>query len=415
MKYKILSIAVLFSILILMLICYNYFIKPSAPELSKNADNIKKDYYLVTQDSIKSKIDSMSLDKKVGQLLLAGFQGLEFDDNIKNFIDKYKPGGFILFQRNVKDTAQVRTLLKGLKDYNNSTNTIPLFLSVDEEGGRVSRLPADFKKLPSNGVIGIANSERLSQNIGEVLGDSLQSLGYNMNFAPVLDINSNPDNPIIGDRSFGSNPDLVSRLGIANMKGIQSKGIVSVVKHFPGHGDTSVDSHLGLPVVNNDLQRLNSFELVPFKKAIDEGAGGIMVAHILLPKIDNLNPASISKPIITDILRNQLGYDGMVITDDMTMGAIVKNYDIGDASVKSLQAGSDIILVCHNTDTMVYVIEKIKTAINTGTISMKDIDKKLLRILKTKERFKLSEENKLTVDINSINARINELLKDINH
>jgi beta-N-acetylhexosaminidase len=362
-------------------------------------------------DSIREQIKNMSLNEKVGQLVIAGIDSYENDVHSRELIEKYKVGGFILLGQNIKDTKQTLDLVNSLKD-SNSKNKIPLFLSIDEEGGRITRLPKEFAKLPTNKVIGEKNNSSLSYKIGSLLGEEVKAFGLNMNFAPVLDVNSNPQNPVIGDRSFGNNVDIVSKLGIQTMKGIQSHNIVAGVKHFPGHGDTSVDSHLGLPVVNNDLNRLKSLELIPFSKAIENGADVVMIAHILLPKIDKENPASFSKIIITDVLREYLKYDGVVITDDMTMGAIVKNYDIGEAAVKSLNAGSDIVLVCHDFDKETAVIMAINSAVQNKTITEKSIDEKVYRVLKLKQKYNIKDEKINSINVKVINEKINSLVKD---
>lgn len=362
-------------------------------------------------DSIKIQIDKMSLTEKVGQLVIAGIDGYTNDEHSSDLIEKYKVSGFILLGQNIKDTNQTLALINSLKA-SNSKNKTPLFFGIDEEGGRISRLPIEFTKLPTNKVIGQKNNSTLSFNIGSLLGEELKAFGLNMDFAPVLDINSNPNNPVIGDRAFGTNALIVSKLGIATMKGIQAQNIISGVKHFPGHGDTSVDSHIGLPVVNNDLNRLKSFELLPFSKAIQNGADVVMVAHILLHKIDKVNPASFSKAVITDVLRNYLKYDGVVITDDMTMGAVVQNYDIGQAAVKSLNAGTDIILVCHDFDKETAVIEAIYKAVADNVISEKSIDEKLYRILKLKQKYNLKDSEVNSVNVKAINNSINNLIKN---
>jgi beta-N-acetylhexosaminidase len=194
------------------------------------------------------------------------------------------------------------------------------------------------------------------------------------------------------------------------MKGIQAGGVISVIKHFPGHGDTSIDSHVNLPFLDNDMDRLKSFELVPFKGAIQNQADAVMVAHILLNKIDPQNPASISKIIITDLLRKQLNFNGLIITDDMTMGAIVKNYDIGDASVKSINAGSDIVLVCHGYDNGIAAIDALKKAVQNGIISEDRINESVYRILKLKHRYRLTNSIIDSIDIEKINNRISQVL-----
>jgi beta-N-acetylhexosaminidase len=373
------------------------------PVESADTDNI-------ASDSIRQQIASMSLTEKIGQLVIAGIDGYENDEHSKELIEKYKVGGFILLGQNIKDTNQTLKLVNFLKD-TNLKNKIPLFFGIDEEGGRITRLPKEFAKLPTNKTIGEKNDSGLSYKIGSLLGQEVKAFGLNMNFAPVLDVNSNPKNPVIGDRAFGDNVDIVTKLGIQTMKGIQSQKVIAAIKHFPGHGDTSVDSHIGLPVVDNDLKRLKSLELIPFSKAIENGADLVMVAHILLPKIDKGNPATFSKAIITDILRNYLKYEGVVITDDMTMGAIVKNYDIGEAAVKSLNAGSDIILVCHDFEKETAVLEAIKLAVQNKTITEKSIDEKVHRILKLKQKYNIKDEKIDAVNVKAINDKINALIK----
>lgn len=362
-------------------------------------------------DPIIEQIGKMTIDEKIGQMLIVGIEGYDLDGNSKSLIVKSKVGGVILFSNNVQGTSQLLNLLNSLKS-ENQHNKIPLFLSVDEEGGRVTRMPVEFKKIPTNKAIGKINNEALSNKIGATIAYEIGAFGFNMDFSPVLDINSNPNNPVIGDRSFGRDVNIVSRLGIQTMKGIQSANIIPVVKHFPGHGDTAVDSHLGLPSVNNDLERLESFELIPFEEAIKNNADAVMIAHILLPKIDSENPSSLSKIIITDILRNNLNFNGVIITDDMTMGAIVKNYNISEAAVKSVKAGTDIVLVCHGYDNEISVINALKNAVSEGEIVEQRIDESVYRILMLKKKYKLKDEIIDAVDVEFINNKIYKLLKD---
>lgn len=362
-------------------------------------------------DYIKDKINNMSLDQKIGQLLIGGFDGYTVDSNTEKLIKENYLGGFILFQRNVKDSNQLLELTNTLKAINKE-NIVPLFISVDEEGGTVTRMPDEIKKLPSNYSIGKINDEDFSYNIGKTLGRELNAFGLNMNYAPVLDINSNPNNPVIGIRSFGDNKDVVTRLGIKTMEGIKSQNVIPVIKHFPGHGDTSVDSHIGLPVVNYDLKRLNDFELVPFKYAITAGADVVMTAHILLPKLDSKYPATLSHNIINDLLRKDIGFDGVVITDDITMGAILKNYDIGDAAIKAINAGADIILVSHKYENIQKVISSIKEAVLNKTITEDRINESVYRILSLKEKYKLTDNTINSVDVNEINKLISDVLNE---
>lgn len=362
-----------------------------------------------SNNDILNQMAEMSLEEKIGQLFIVGLEGYSLDDNSLEMIEKHHVGGFILFKRNIKDVEQLVALTNALKAAN-SNNKIPLFISVDEEGGIVSRMPEGVKKLPSSGSLGRLGSEELSYEVGKILGYELKLFGFNMNFAPVLDINSNPQNPVIGERAFGSDKELVSKLGIQTMKGIQSQGIISVVKHFPGHGDTSVDSHVGLPRVDHGLERLREFELVPFAKAIESGADAVMVAHILFPQIDPENPSTLSKAIITDILKEEMGFEGVVITDDMTMGAIMENYSIGEAVVKSILAGSDLILVCHGHENGLQAITAIREAVEEGAISEDRIDESVYKILKLKKKYNLSDQPVEKPDIQKLNKMIEETL-----
>src|SRR5699024_7934943 len=291
----------------------------------------------VKENDIREKIESMSLDEKLGQLIIVGFEGTDINDNISSFIKDLKVGGVIHFKRNIESVEQVIELNNNIKELNKDSD-IPLFVSIDEEGGDVSRLSQEYKDLPTANRLGQLDNEDVSFEYGELLGLRLKSLGFNLNYAPVMDINSNINNPVIGDRAFGNNPELVSKHGLQVMKGIESKNIISSIKHFPGHGDTGVDSHVGLPEMNKSLEEIREFEFVPFKNAIEDDLDMVMVGHILFSEIDNEYPSTMSKKIITNILRDELGFTGVVITDDLTMGAITKNYTLEEATLKFLQA-----------------------------------------------------------------------------
>ena len=363
-------------------------------------------------NEIKNKLKKMTIDEKIGQLIIAGFDGTTVNDELRSLILEKYVGGVILFSKNDESASQVVVLKKEIKEIK-KVKKRTMFITVEEEGGLVSRMPSEFKDIPTNSDIAKYDDEDLSYNIGKVIGEEISSLGFNMDFAPVLDINSNPNNPVIGDRSFGDNEAIVSKLGIATMKGLKDSNVIASVKHFPGHGDTSVDSHVGLPVVEHDLERLKSFELVPFKKAIDAGADMVMVSHIMLPKIDEKEPATLSKTIITDILRKDMNYNGVVVTDDMTMGAIINNYDIGEAAVKSINAGVDIVMVCHQYDNVIKVIDSIKEAVKNGTITEERLDKSVERILKLKDKYNIEDGVTTEPNVDSINDKISSVLEKI--
>lgn len=348
-------------------------------------NDIEKTY---KNKSIEDFVNKMTLDEKIGQMIVAGFNGTDVNEELINLVNTNKVGGVILFKRNIETSEQLKKLNNNIDGLNKE---IPLFISVDEEGGRVNRLPSDMENFPSAREVGLKNDKDYAYNNGKSIGESLKVTGFNMNYAPVLDIFSNPKNTVIGDRAFGSDVETVSTMGIATMKGIEEEGIISVIKHFPGHGDTSVDSHYGLPIVYKTLEELENFELIPFKKAIKEGCKAIMVSHILLDKIDKQNPSSMSETVITDILREQLGFDGVVITDDMEMGAITENFTIEDACVQSIIAGCDIVLIGSGNESIYNTIQAIKDSILNGKITEERINESVVRIIKLKnEYFKMN-------------------------
>ncbi|WP_139998667.1 beta-N-acetylhexosaminidase [Paenibacillus paridis] len=361
-------------------------------------------------DPIAEKIANMTLDEKIGQMVLVGLEGTSMQEHSKEMIDSYHVGGFILYKDNITSAAQTLKFLNQLKQANQD-NQAALWLSIDQEGGKVSRMPDDFKKLPPAADVGKAANANYTNLIGQALGEEVRALGFNMDFAPVLDINSNPKNPVIGNRSFGAKADTVITHGIVTMKAIQSKQVAAVVKHFPGHGDTSVDSHLDLPVVNKTLDELKGFELLPFEEAIRQGADAIMIAHLLIPKIDPDYPASLSKKMITGLLREELDYNGIVITDDMTMGGITEHFNVGEAAVDSVQAGSDIILIGHDYATQISVLKSLKQAARDDVLSKARLDESVYRILSLKNKYQLKDTATASVDIEAVNHHIQTALQ----
>jgi beta-N-acetylhexosaminidase len=365
------------------------------------------------KQTISEVITKMSLEDKIGQMILAGISGTKMDTNAKKLISQFHVGGIIFYKSNFETPEQAVQLVNQLKAGNSST--LPLFLGIDQEGGRVTRLPGGLFNFPPNNQIGKVNDPEFSYKIGTLLGHEVKEFGLNLDFAPVLDINSNPNNPVIGDRSFGNNSEIVSTLGIQTMKGIQSQNIIPTIKHFPGHGDTSIDSHLELPIVNKSLMELKVLELIPFERAIDHGADVVMVAHILLPKLDKTNPASMSKAIISDLLRKQLSFKGVIITDDMTMGAITEHFDIGKAAVESVKAGSDIILVGHDYNNVVKITSSLITAVENGEISEQRLNESIERIIQLKRKYSINDTKVENPNIIEINHLINSLLNNYLH
>ncbi len=341
---------------------------------------------LISQFPVENPADlvtTMSLQEKIGQLMIVGFRSDYADSHVLNMIQNHHVGGVIFYKRNISSSTQLNMLTRQLQDEN--IGVLPLFLSIDQEGGRVSRLPDDAPKFPSAFSLGESGDEPAAFANGKAIGRALEERGLNTNFAPVLDIWSNPQNTVIGDRSFGTNPEIVSLMGTAVMQGLQAEGIISVVKHFPGHGDTELDSHYDLPVVYHNKSRLSDFELVPFRQAISNGANAIMTAHIVYPEIDPDGwPATMSKIILTGILREELNFNGVIITDDLEMAAIRNNFGVNEAAVKSILAGADILLVCHTPATQIGVYNYLLSAVEEGRISEERIDKSVERIIRLK-------------------------------
>lgn len=376
------------------------------------AVNRNKNMIVSRTDSIQAEVNKLTLKEKIGQMIIAGFDGTT-SSNAKTLINNYKLGGVILFGTNIKNPNQLVNLTNEIKTYNKS-NKVPLMISVDQEGGRVNRMPSPIINTPSARTIGNKNNGNYSFNIGNVISKELSSFGFNTDFSPVLDIQSNPKNTVIGDRSFGTTSSVVTKNGESMVEGIRKGNIIPVIKHFPGHGDTSIDSHLELPVVNKDLASLKKFELIPFSNAIKNHADMVMVAHILVKKVDSKYPASMSKAVITDLLRKQYGYNGVVITDDMSMGAIAKHYNLSNAAVTSINAGSNIILIGHGNQNVKTIYNSIYSAVKNHKISEDTINKSVYKILSLKQKYKLNNNKVSTVNVTNLNKLIQQTIANNN-
>ncbi|ADU31999.1 beta-N-acetylhexosaminidase [Evansella cellulosilytica] len=359
---------------------------------------------------LNREIDEMTLEEKIGQMFIIGFHGTEVDGHLEKMLKENHVGGVILFSRNISNLEQLFSLTNGIKKENN--DGIPLFISIDEEGGRVSRLPATATKFPPNEVIGKLENKQLSYEVGSIIGRELSALGFNMNFAPVLDIYSNPDNEVIGDRAFGDNPKIVSELGISTMEGLADQSIIPVVKHFPGHGDTEVDSHYGLPQVNHTLDHLKNFELRPFQQAIQHGADAVMTAHITFPNVDDTQlPATLSKVMINDVLREKMGFDGVVITDDIVMEAIAANFSVEEAVYKGIQAGIDIFLISSDVEAQQQAMDELLRMVHDGEIQEERIDESVKRILQVKNKYSLTSNPKSINELDKVGVASWEKMK----
>lgn len=358
-------------------------------------------------DIIQAKVAEMSLDEKIGQLIIAGLDGTNVTEQTKALVESYHVGGFIFFQPNFETPEQALQLVNDVKQLN-VENRIPLFLAVDQEGGRVTRLPG-IAQMKTNGEIGAAYDTVFSYRTGQLLASQLHAFGLQVNFAPSLDMNSNPQNPVIGDRAFGGDAKMVSEHGVQMMQGMQEENIITSIKHFPGHGDTQEDSHVALPIIEKTEAELMAMELVPFQAAMDAGADMVMIAHILLPKLETEHPATMSKEVVTDLLREKMHYDGVVITDDMTMGAIANHYGLADASVQAIKAGVDIVLMAHGNENVAETFDALKAAVQSEEITEERIDESVVRILRLKQQYELEDIPIENIDVDILNEEIKEL------
>lgn len=360
-------------------------------------------------DPLAEQLAAMTVEEKVGQLLIGGFEGTEIGDQATRLVQEYQVGGLILYGRNIAGAGQLVTLTNGLKALNG--DGIPLFLSIDQEGGGVDRMPPEVRRTPGAYCVGQTGSVPAAQSYGDVLAAECAAFGLNLDFAPVLDVWSNPGNTVIGQRAFSADARTVAGLGPAAARRMMDQGIIPAVKHFPGHGDPAVDSHVGLPVVDKSPEELEETELIPFRAAIQSaGTDGqvpaVMVAHILLTQLDPERPASLSPAVVTGLLREELGFAGAVLTDDLTMGAVTQSYGLGEAAVLAVEAGCDILLVCHGQDSVPAVRTALLEAVASGRITAERLDESVYRILRLKTEYALTNEPVSPPDLEALNAQI---------
>jgi len=322
-----------------------------------------------------------SLKEKVGQLFVCGFDGYEPTDGIRRLIREYSLGGVIYFRRNLRDAKQVAALTAKLQ----AEASVPLFVSIDQEGGMVVRLEEGVTVMPGSMALGAAGEPAWAYEAARWSGAELRSIGINMNFAPCLDVNNNPANPVIGVRSYGEDPKRVAALGVAAVRGYRESGVAAVAKHFPGHGDTAADSHHELPVVPHGRDRLDAVELLPFRAAIEAGVDAIMTAHVVFPAYEPDNvPATLSKRILTGLLRERLGYGGVVVTHCLEMNAIAGTIGVARGAVEAGKGGAGLVLVSHRLDRQIAALEAVYEAVLAGEIPESRIDEAAERVWKLK-------------------------------
>ncbi len=330
---------------------------------------------------------SESLHQLVGQLFLVGFDGFTVPAEFRKHALKYGLGGVIYFKRNVQSPAQLAELANQLQFDCRSGDQPPYFISIDHEGGKVNRLVKPFTKFPGIDALGEINSPKLGFAFGAAMAKELKAVGINMNYAPVIDVLTNPNNPVMAGRCFSNDPEIVAKLGSAVSRGIQKMGVMAVAKHFPGHGDTTEDSHFKLPRVDRALTELEKAELIPFRRVTRSRVEAVMTAHVINTSIDPEMPATLSSRTIDGLLRGDLRYNRLVISDDMEMKAILDHFGAEEAAVKSIQAGCDILIYRGEAGFPVKEIEAVVAAVEKGQISRKRLDESIARIQAAKKAY----------------------------
>lgn len=338
-------------------------------------------------------LDSMTLEEKVNQLFMITPEALtgvgtviQAGDGTREALAEHPVGGLIYFAQNLKDPDQTRTMLENTQEYVSARSGFPIFLSVDEEGGQVARVGSNpafgVPEIGNMSEVGAGGDTQEAYETGSTIGAYLKDLGFNMDAAPDADVLTNPANEVVKYRSFGSDPELVSRMAAAELKGLNDQGIIGMYKHFPGHGGTTADSHEGYVYVEENLEELKSGALVPFQDGADNGLRVIMVSHIACPEVTGDNtPATLSRQLVTDLLREDMGFDGLVITDALNMGAITEQYSSGEAAVAALNAGVDMLLMPADFQA---AYDGVMAALENGELTEERIDESVRRILEIK-------------------------------
>ena len=330
-------------------------------------------------------MSSGALRRRIGRLLIAGFDGHQVPIELKALAREFGLGGVILFARNIAEPEQVAELCHEAATL---TPDMPSWVSVDQEGGRVARLKAPFTEWPAMATLGRSGDVGLAERFARALAAELRAIGVTLDYAPVLDVRSNPKNPVIGDRALAEKAEEAARLGAVIIRTLQQHGVAACGKHFPGHGDTEVDSHFELPLVEHPLERLREVELVPFRAAVEAEVATIMTAHVLMPALDERRPATLSKRIVTGLLREELGYDGIILSDDLEMKAITKEYAVPSAAVLAVEAGCDGVLICSGDhDTQAAALESLVHAVEGEVLRLSRVEDALSRQQRAKERF----------------------------
>lgn len=336
---------------------------------------------------------ALTLEQKIGRMLHVGFEGLEAPEYVLDWLARGRVGGVVLFRRNLRDPAQVAKLVQTCRD----AAPRPILVSVDQEGGRVIRLYRHFTESPGAMALGAADSEALAEQVSAVMAAELRALGITWVLAPVVDIAHNPDNAVIGTRALGNDTPRVRDLALAEIRGFQGAGVAATAKHFPGHGNTPVDTHVRLAVVRGPLDFLWQHDLVPFRAAVEAGVEAVMVSHVKFEDLDAEHPSSLSPRVVQGLLRDEIGFDGVVCTDCMEMNAITQHYGAAESTVLAALAGEDVIFFSHTPEYQQTAYDALLNAVRTGRLPESRVDESVRRIDRLIERFPLEPRPPLDV------------------
>ena len=332
-------------------------------------------------------MEKMTFTQKVGQRLVVGFSGTKITGEFIKLVQEYKIGNVVLFKENVTDNIQLKQLCRDIQAIVLHETGRPAFITMDQEGGSVSRLEADAAAVPGAMAIAATGKKENAYEAGYLTGRELAALGVNFNLAPDMDINTNPSNPVIGARSYGDKPEVVSEYGVEMINGLVDAHVLCAAKHFPGHGDTIADSHLGLPVVDKPFTEITQCELKPFEAAIQAGVPAIMVAHILYPALEKEKiPASMSRSIVTGLLKEQMGFSGLVLSDCLMMNAIAENIGVVKGAVAAVKAGIDLVFISHSLELAAKAAQALVKACEDGQINYAEMTASVNKILHYKRR-----------------------------
>lgn len=358
---------------------------------------------------MNTKIEELTWQEKLGQMFLIGANNKYIDQVLKEMIINYKIGGIILYRKNYDSYQDMLKFINDLKELNRNHNKIPLLIAIDQEGGRCNRMPKEFENLLSPTSITKKKDLELVERASRITARMLKQSGVNLNFAPVLDVKRFEDSHPIGNRCYGETVEEVCQYGITAMKEMKEEKILAVVKHFPGHGATMTDSHMFLPIIKKKIDFLEQNDIIPFKQAMQEGADAIMVGHLMVKELSNIYPASLSKKCVTDYIRNQLGYQGLILTDDLKMKAIQLIYGSTHATKLAFYAGNDIIMNRLNYGSITKTMRSILKQSKKNSKIENRINDSVTRILEMKIKYNITDAKVTGCDIEEINHEITDI------